>query len=57
MQTSRITRVSALELTMRDVLDGLDDFACEFAYSNRPGEFEILAIEPPSPDELEDCAA
>lgn len=47
MQSLRISPITPLELTMREVLDGMDDFACGFAYQSTPGVFEILAIEPP----------
>ncbi|GMR07508.1 MAG: hypothetical protein BMS9Abin26_0511 [Gammaproteobacteria bacterium] len=39
----------ALEMVMRDVLDGLTDFAMEANYSPQNGHFSILSIE--SPDE------
>lgn len=38
----------ALEMTMRDVLDGLEDFATLAAYEASGGVFEILSIEPPN---------
>lgn len=44
---ANINGVSALEMTMRDVLDGLEDFASDFAFAaGAPDTFEILAIEP-----------
>jgi len=47
VQALRITPITPLELTMREVLDCMDDFACGFAYQSVPGVFEILSIEPP----------
>lgn len=38
----------ALELAMRDILDGLADLATWSAYRSVPGSFEILSIEPPN---------
>ncbi len=42
-----INGVSALEMTMRDVMAGLEDMATDFAYASAPDCFEILAIEAP----------
>ncbi|MBI1425536.1 MAG: hypothetical protein GC149_19035 [Gammaproteobacteria bacterium] len=39
-----------LELIMRDVLTGLSDSACYFAYRSTPDTLEILSIEPPKGD-------
>lgn len=47
MQALRITPIAPLELTMREVLDGLDDLASGFAWQSTPGVFEIIAIEAP----------
>lgn len=32
---------------MREVLDGLDELASDFAWQSRPAVFEIIAIEAP----------
>lgn len=45
----RINGVSSLEMTMRDVLDNMEDAACQLAYDSIPDCFEILSIEPPAP--------
>ena len=45
----RINGVSSLEMTMRDVLDNMEDAACQLAYDSVPDCFEILSIEPPAP--------
>jgi hypothetical protein len=37
----------ALELMMRDSLEGMADFATMFGYRPWPGEFEIISIESP----------
>jgi len=37
----------ALEITMRDVLDGLEDAASYINYQSVPDTIEILSIEPP----------
>lgn len=47
MQAIRINTVTPLELTMREVLDGMDDLASGFAWQSTPGVFEIIAIEAP----------
>ena len=39
----------SLEMAMRDVLDGLADSACYFAYRSTPDTLQILSIEPPKP--------
>jgi len=49
MQTLRINNITPLELTMREVLDGLDDLASGFAWQSTPDVFEIIAIEAPEP--------
>lgn len=50
-ETRRVNGISALEMTMRDVLDNMADFGTQFAYdSSMPGCFEILSIEPPEPE-------
>lgn len=36
-----------LEITMRDVLDGLEEAAIYINYHSEPGTIEILSIEPP----------
>ena len=43
----RINGISALEMTMRDVMDNLEDLGSQYAYTSAPGCFEILSIEPP----------
>ena len=40
----------AQALIMRDVLDGLEDFATMQAFEPWPGEFEIISIETPGVD-------
>lgn len=37
----------AIELMMRDVLEGMEDFATQFGYRPWPGEFQIISIAPP----------
>jgi hypothetical protein len=49
MQTLRINDITPLELTMREVLNGLDDLASGFAWQSTPDVFEIIAIEAPEP--------
>lgn len=44
------TRRLALELAVRDSLDGLQELASEFAYRSNPHVMEILSIEPPGTD-------
>ena len=39
----------ALELTMRDTLDGLFDSAAYFGFHSSPETVQILSIEPPKP--------
>ncbi len=41
----------ALELIMRDVLDGLEEFANMASYNPNPEVLTILSIEPPSEEE------
>lgn len=36
-----------LEVTMRDVLDGLEDAACQLSFQSSVDTLEILSIEPP----------
>lgn len=36
------------EITMRDVLGGLEEIATMLSYDPWPGEFEIIAIYPPN---------
>jgi hypothetical protein len=45
-----VSGTKALEMTMRDVMDGLYDSACTFAYRSTPDTLEILSIEPPKGD-------
>lgn len=47
VQALRINTITPLELTMREVLDGLDDLASGFAWQSSPDVFEIIAIEAP----------
>ena len=48
MQTKLSTRgIKRLEMTMRDVLDGLEDAAIYTNYHSSPDIVEILSIEPP----------
>ncbi|MFA5530993.1 MAG: hypothetical protein WDA11_10055 [Thiohalomonadaceae bacterium] len=47
MQSARITRISPLELAMRDVRENLSDFAAGFGLdAGASHTFMILAIEP-----------
>ncbi len=48
MQALRINHITPLELTMREVLDGMDDLASGFAWQSTPDVFEIIAIEAPA---------
>lgn len=51
MRQPRTTRPQvALEMTMRDVLGNVEELAGEFAFRDMGGEFEILSIEPASPN-------
>ena len=43
-----INAVTSLELTMHDVLDGMEDFSSQFGFQDFAGCLEILAIEPPT---------
>ncbi len=47
---SRKIADKALELRMRDALEGLADFATRFAWTSTPGTLTILSIEAPPPD-------
>ncbi|MDH5395302.1 MAG: hypothetical protein OEW97_03440 [Gammaproteobacteria bacterium] len=48
METKLSARgLKALEITMRDVLDGLEDAASYMNYNSFPDTVEILSIEPP----------
>ena len=48
MHSNRSKReVKLLEITMRDVLDSLEDAASYAAYLSVPDTLEILSIEPP----------
>lgn len=40
----------SLELTMRDVMDGLADSACQLAYSSASLDMEILSLAVPEPN-------
>jgi len=42
----------ALEMTMRDVMDGLEEQAVIAAYATTAGCMEILSVEPPTADPL-----
>ncbi|MDH5599913.1 MAG: hypothetical protein OEY78_01290 [Gammaproteobacteria bacterium] len=44
--------IKRLEVTMRDVLDGLEDVASYINYQSTPGVVEILSIEPPGRTKL-----
>jgi len=48
-----INRISPLELAMRDVMDGMEEFVLDFAFQSVPDCFEILAIEPAEPPRAE----
>lgn len=56
MQAFRINHITPLELTMREVLDGMDDLASGFAWQSTPGVFEIIAIEAPAAEHDADAA-
>lgn len=56
MQALRINHITPLELTMREVLDGMDDLASGFAWQSTPGVFEIIAIEAPAAEHDADAA-
>lgn len=45
-----INGITALELTMREVMAGMEDLSCEFAFGASCADFEILSIEPPEDD-------
>ncbi|MFO7603232.1 MAG: hypothetical protein R6X06_05385 [Gammaproteobacteria bacterium] len=45
-----VNGTKALEMNMRDVMDGLYDSACYFAFRSTPDTLEILSIEPPKGD-------
>jgi hypothetical protein len=47
MAARQVNGISALEMTMRDVMDNLEDLGSQYAYASVPGCFEILSIEPP----------
>ena len=50
---SQSTQNQALEMQMRDVLDGMDEMACYISYKAIDESFEILSIEqPPEQDPL-----
>jgi hypothetical protein len=49
-QRAYIVRISPLELTMRDVREGMADYAAGFGFDSVPGVMEILSIEP-APEE------
>jgi hypothetical protein len=49
-ETKTLHADRALELMMRDSLEGMADFATMFGYQPWPGEFEIISIEPPAVD-------
>ena len=54
MSTKLTTRgIKRLEITMRDVLDGLEDAAIFMNYHSSPDTVEILSIEPPGRPDLE----
>ena len=44
---SKTRGIKRLEITMRDVLDGLEDAASYMNYHSSPDIIEILSIEPP----------
>ncbi|HEB59344.1 MAG TPA: hypothetical protein ENJ01_09000 [Gammaproteobacteria bacterium] len=46
--TSRKIADKALEIRMRDALEGLADFATRFAFTSTPGTLTILSIEAPA---------
>ena len=43
----------ALELMMRDTLEGMEDFATAFGFRPWPGDFEIISVEPVAEDDDE----
>ncbi len=50
-QRAYIVRISPLELTMRDVREGMSDFAAGFGFASVAGTLEILSIEPAALEE------
>ncbi|MDH5181257.1 MAG: hypothetical protein OEZ39_03095 [Gammaproteobacteria bacterium] len=46
----------ALEMTMQDVLEGLEDAAGYFAFRSIPDTLEVLSIEPPKGDPVAERA-
>lgn len=45
----RITRISPLELAMRDVRENMADFAADFGLNpGAEGTFDVVGIEPPT---------
>ena len=46
----------ALEVTMQDVMDGLEDSASYFAFRSSPDTLEVLSIEPPKGDPVAERA-
>lgn len=46
----------ALEMTMQDVMEGLEDSATYFAFNSTPDTLEVLSIEPPKGDPVADRA-
>jgi len=42
-----IRGIKRLEVTMRDVMDGMEDAACYMNYLSAPETVEILSIDPP----------
>lgn len=49
MNRPRITRISPLELAMRDARDAVAEYSMDLAYDFAPGSFEILPAEEASP--------
>lgn len=46
----------ALEMTMQDVMEGLEDSASYFAFRSTPDTLEVLSIEPPKGDPVAERA-
>ncbi len=51
-EPQRVNGVSALELTMRDVLDNMEELINEAAFMESCADFEILEIAPPEDDDV-----
>ena len=48
--SNRIISDRALEMVMRDVLEGMEEATLESAFNRKPSDLSILSIAPPSND-------